>query len=649
MDETAQKPGSRGDTDALVGRTLAGKFRIEAYIGGGAMGAVYKARQTALDKYVAVKVLHGQYADDPTFMARFQREAKAATKVDHPNSMRVLDFGQEPDGLLYIAMEFLDGVDLYRVVRDQWPLSAARIVDLVSQALAAIAVAHDLGIVHRDLKPENIMILRSIDDEGHPCDLVKVCDFGIAKFTEARESKTLGGPKLTSQGLVVGTPEYMSPEQAKGEPLDARSDLYAMGVILYQLLTGRVPFEADTALAVVFKHVTEEPVPPRQVRPDADARLEAICLKAMRKRREDRHQSAREMRADLRASAASVDSLAHAPTQLPPSPQPRPSGSGDVPSFEHAATAAMGSVPPGVAASNPPGMAPFGPPPGTGPKLTPGPTVALTPAPPPPKAAGRAWVAVVAAILLVAGVAGAWVVHGSRGSDATAFQPPPPIAPPPPTNLSPLAIPNAPLAELAPLPSSGVAAPVKLAPSARVAAPPSATPARSLALEGNPAAAPAASTALAPLSPPPTTEPVVTHPPVPAAVPPAVPPATSAPATPAIATGPFDPARARVEYNVTSAGGGATTRAVHRALSRATGRWLQCYRTTLERRNQAIEDEAFVRLVVDEMGNVVSAAVTGLDAMPHMRPCISAASRVHVDGVDTGDAWADVHLVFRAP
>src|SRR5215472_17555767 len=149
--------------DTLVGRTIAGKFVIEAHIGSGAMGAVYRARQIALEKTVAIKVLHGEHAGETQFAARFHREAKAASRLDHPNSMRVIDFGQEPDGLLYIAMEFLDGRDLFHVIREDWPLPKARVADILSQALAAIAVAHDMGIVHRDLKPENIMILRGTD------------------------------------------------------------------------------------------------------------------------------------------------------------------------------------------------------------------------------------------------------------------------------------------------------------------------------------------------------------------------------------------------------------------------------------------------------------------------------------------------------
>ena len=293
---------AKGVDPALIGRTIGGKFTIESYIGAGAMGAVYRAKQVALDKVVALKVLHRELATDDAFTSRFKREAKAASRLDHPNSVRVIDSGVEPDGAMYIAMELLLGRDLLRVLVEDWPLSAPRIAGVLMQALAALSVAHDMGVIHRDLKPENIMILEGTDDDGQKTDIVKVCDFGIAKLTALRSENIsqVGGP-LTGQGLVVGTPEYMSPEQGRSDTLDLRSDLYSIGVILYQLLTGRVPFDAESALGIVFKHVTEEPVRPSVINPTVDRRLEAVCLKAMSKRREDRHQTAREMRAELRS------------------------------------------------------------------------------------------------------------------------------------------------------------------------------------------------------------------------------------------------------------------------------------------------------------------------------------------------------------
>jgi len=167
-------------------------------------------------------------AADQKFIERFHREAKMASRLDHVNSIRIHDFGQEPDGLLYISMDYLDGRNLLEMTFDDWPLATDRIVDIMSQALSAIAVAHDLGVLHRDLKPENIMILANRGDESRSADVVKVCDFGVAKMTE-RDGSGMTAPKLSTSGHVVGTPAYMSPEQAKGDPLDARSDFTRWG------------------------------------------------------------------------------------------------------------------------------------------------------------------------------------------------------------------------------------------------------------------------------------------------------------------------------------------------------------------------------------------------------------------------------------
>ena len=327
---SAEATSTQGD-DPLIGRAIAGKFVIERLLGAGAMGAVYRAHQTALERPVAIKVMHGGLAADPTYAARFQREAKAASRLDHPNLIRVLDYGQEADGLLYIVMEYLDGRDLFAVLVEEWPLSHERIVDVLSQTLSALAEAHDAGVLHRDLKPENIMLLRRKAEDGTPVDLVKVCDFGIAKLvepgTESQPSPAPMGRKLTSAGLVVGTPEYMSPEQARGESFDVRSDLYSVGVILYQLLSRRLPFEGKTPIDVVFKAMHEPPPPLSSVGPTVAPGLEPVCEKAMSKRPEDRFQNAREMRAALknaqqlsRQLVIGPDgppslSVAHAPTQ----------------------------------------------------------------------------------------------------------------------------------------------------------------------------------------------------------------------------------------------------------------------------------------------------------------------------------------------
>ena len=281
--------------DPLLGRTIAGKFTIESRVGGGGMGSVYRARQAGLDKIVAVKVLHRELLAEPTFATRFKREATSASRIDHPSSLRVLDFGEEPDGLLYIAMEFLEGRTLFKVLRDEAPLAPARIVEVARQILAALAAAHDLGIVHRDLKPENVILAAGKDDDGRANEHVKVCDFGIAKLQAHEEADE----KLTLEGSIVGTPEYLSPEQARSGHLDARSDLYSMGVILFEMMTGEPPFRGDSALATVLMHLDAPPPRPSSLAPNVDANLEAVCLKALAKSPAERFPSARAMRAAL--------------------------------------------------------------------------------------------------------------------------------------------------------------------------------------------------------------------------------------------------------------------------------------------------------------------------------------------------------------
>jgi len=341
--------------ETLVGRTVAGKYAIEALLGSGAMGEVYKARQIALDKKIALKVMHAAVAGDPSFAERFHREAKAASRLDHPNSIRVIDFGEEPDGLTYIAMEYVEGRDLHDVIQKEWPLSGERVANILIQATSALAVAHDMGVVHRDLKPENIMVVAGTDEDGRPTDIVKVLDFGIAKIMDkSGGAGTAGGPKTTA-GLVIGTPEYMSPEQGRGEPIDTRADIYSIGVILFELLTGQVPFSAETPIGTVVKHLTDEPPVPSGLNPAIDRRLEAICLKAMQKKRDERYQNARELRAALRAvvdeppSSVSVMPAAVAPTMIG-MPEAPPTRILSAPQASRAATAHVASAPAKAAA-----------------------------------------------------------------------------------------------------------------------------------------------------------------------------------------------------------------------------------------------------------------------------------------------------------
>lgn len=283
------------DTDPISGRMIAGKYAVEQRLGDGAMGTVYRARQVSLDKVVALKVLHAELVGDERFVESFHREARAASRLDHPNSIHVIDFGQEPDGLLYIAMEHVDGRDLFTLLREEAPLARARVAEMASQILAALAVAHGTGVLHCDLKPENVLVVRGRSDDDRPIDVVKVCDFGIARVTGSAAAE--GEP-------VAGTPHYMSPEQARGGALDARSDLYSVGVILYEMLTGQVPFDAATPAGILLRHAHDEPVAPHELCAMVDPRLEAICLKAMSKDPGERYASARAMRSELRSAMA---------------------------------------------------------------------------------------------------------------------------------------------------------------------------------------------------------------------------------------------------------------------------------------------------------------------------------------------------------
>jgi serine/threonine-protein kinase len=297
---------------------------------------VYRAKQRNLGRHVAIKVLRSDLAPDGAYAARFKREANAASKLDHPNLMRVYDFGEAGDGLLYIAMEFVDGRSLFDILRAESPLPAARVVDLASQLLAGLAAMHDERIVHRDLKPENVMVVVGKDDDGHATEVVKLCDFGIAKQVRA-DTMLDGGmtgvthtATLTATGALVGTPEYMSPEQAKGDVVDARSDLYAVGVILYQLLTGGVlPFRSSNSMKVLLAHLSELPAPPSKHAADVDPLLEEICLRALAKAPQDRFQSAREMRAAMRSTTGLGDSAIRAsrasipPARSPSGPAPK--------------------------------------------------------------------------------------------------------------------------------------------------------------------------------------------------------------------------------------------------------------------------------------------------------------------------------------
>jgi hypothetical protein len=280
--------------DPLVGSTIAGRFEVIERLGQGGMGTVYRARHRFLDREVALKLLRPEVSDAPDVVARFEREAMAAAKIGHPNIVHVEDCGRLDDGRVYLSMELLEGVPLSSAIASE-ALSLGAAVDVAVEVCAGLAAAHEAGIVHRDMKADNIFL--------QPGGGVKILDFGIAKV-----SGSLVQTNLTQTGTVFGTPNYMSPEQALGKTVDHRSDVYSLGVLLYEMLTGGVPFVAETFMGVLTQHVTE-PVPaPRERAPERSipAELEAVVLRAMAKDVDDRYVDISAMQAALQDQRAAL-------------------------------------------------------------------------------------------------------------------------------------------------------------------------------------------------------------------------------------------------------------------------------------------------------------------------------------------------------
>jgi serine/threonine-protein kinase len=293
--------------DPFIGQTLPGGYYIVDLISVGGMGRVYRAEQSVLGRTVAVKIIHPHLLADENAALRFLTEARASSQLNHPNSIAVYDFGRTAQGQPYLVMEYLRGKDLARIISEDGLLPIPRVVGVLTQVLSALSDAHDLGIVHRDLKPENIMI----DTLRRGGDHVKVLDFGLAKL----KADGIAPRNVTSPGIVCGTPDYMAPEQGQGDPIDGRSDLYAVGVMLFQLLTGRLPFEADSPTQIVLMHLTVPPPDPRHIAPQrniSDA-MAAVVFRALEKRASQRFQDAIEFSDALR------DALQASDHSVPPS------------------------------------------------------------------------------------------------------------------------------------------------------------------------------------------------------------------------------------------------------------------------------------------------------------------------------------------
>jgi serine/threonine-protein kinase len=664
------------ESDPVLGRVIGGKYEIQSLLGGGGMGKVYKARHRALDKIIAIKVLHGAYQSDAKFAQRFEREALAASKLDHPNSMQVLDFGREPDGLLYIAMELLDGKDLHKILATEGLPSLERTVDIMSQTLAALQAAHGQGIVHRDMKPENIVIVPKTSDDGTIVDLVKVCDFGIAKIqdTRAYDDAPTAAP-LTTAGMVCGTPEFMSPEQARGLKLDARSDIYSCGVVLYQMATGRLPFTGDSAIGIVMKHIMDPPPLPSIVNPAVPPGLEAVILRALEKDQAKRPQSARELRAALRALVAPASESARmsasavaarktggvgvaATMQAPVTPpQPRPS------TTPRAGGSAAGPATAGLDArleTGPTAIAPATPGPllaaGTGVTpasiASPSPTVRgielpLTEALAPRRGPGALVGGAVALVALA--VLGTWLAlregeppEGTRTlaaaptaprreGTATAPAPAPALAPDPATTPVPAPIALEAVVEPAPAPSPRPAPPAPLGPDKR---------------RGGRAMERAGGSDVAPPAP----EPVPSPPPEPASPAPIPPPAPApqvvrpapAPAPPP-PPGPFE---ASATIGVASWNGSLPRGTGVAAARRLRAALEECYARVARRTRRNARGTVTVSLTIDENGRAGSIRTSG-EPLPGVGACVrTAMGRLAGARPDTGTVDASFRVEF---
>jgi serine/threonine-protein kinase len=308
-------PGAgEAEADPWIGRVVDDRYRVQARIGSGGMGVVYRVEHLQLGKTAAMKVLSADTARDRQMVQRFRLEAKAVSRLNHPNIVQTFDFGRW-DGALYLVMEFVKGDDLAAVLRQEGPLPFARAARFFIQVCSALTEAHDTGIIHRDLKPENLMLVRRRDGVEH----AKVLDFGLAKLREREDAGA-----ITSGAQVLGTPYYMAPEQVRGEALDPRTDIYSLGATLYRTLTGAPPFQANSPMAVLSKHLTDEVIPPCRRAPERELPPEAdqIVLRAMAKDLEERYPSAAEVQRDLERALAALGTQAEAPALASTVPRP---------------------------------------------------------------------------------------------------------------------------------------------------------------------------------------------------------------------------------------------------------------------------------------------------------------------------------------
>jgi eukaryotic-like serine/threonine-protein kinase len=426
--------------DPMIGTLAAGRYRVMKLLGEGGMGQVYLAEHVAIEKRVALKVLRAEYATKGEIVTRFQQEAISASRIKHPNVLDVFDFGQLDNGCFYLAMEFLEGNDLADEITRRKVLDAATGIRVSMQICRALAAAHANGVVHRDMKPENVFLQRTADGE----EIVKIVDFGIAQLRSKDDSIVETKRRLTRTGMIFGTPEYMAPEQASGKHADMRADIYAVGIMMYEMFTGAVPFTGETFLGVLSKHLNETPPPMNVVFPELgiSPSLQAVIMRALEKDPAVRYQTMLEF---AQAIAGSVDAAqlgyrAPNPTQGDHSMSFLPHAPG-TPTHQQFAPSTNPPPPPGLQTPNP------------------GPLVAASASKdtdaaraetligaeantrPPARGKGGLAAALVAVIALGGG--GAWFMMKRGGTtspspeaSALAATPPVPVAPPPPTSAS---------------------------------------------------------------------------------------------------------------------------------------------------------------------------------------------------------------------